>query len=443
MKLQRLALIIGLLLVALAVSTGIASAFAFSYTAGFQVQNLTGTDANITITYYNQEPDGTINTSASDSIPANGSKTYFPIAPASGFNGSVVISSDQQVAAVTNILGDSGLAAASYVGSSTGSTSVGIPLLMKGNSGFNTWFTVQNTGGSDASVTVNYSDGTNNSATISPGAATTFDQSLETHSSSVFSAIVTGDQPLVATVMEENPAIMFAFSGFGAGSTDPVLPLINANNANYITGTQIQNIGGSSTDVTVSYTPSAAGTACTETQTIPAGESKTFTLGAFGGAPPPGTTTDCIGGERFVGSAQVSGNSAGQDLVAIVNQLLPGVNGEAYGGFDPSAATQTVVLPLIMDRNGGYFTGFNVMNVGSSSTTVNCTFTGTSYTASGTLAVGEALTDLQNGNISPDYVGSATCAASNSGDRIVAVVNELGPSSTADQLLTYEGVPGP
>jgi len=440
-KSLRMLLLFALLILALGANPGVVQAFAFSYTAGFQVQNLSGASANITITYFNQ--DGTVATSASDSIPGNGSKTYFPILPASGFNGSVVISADQQVAAVTNILGNSGVAAASYVGSVAGSTSVSLPLLMKGNSGYNTWFNIQNTGGSDASVTVNYSDGTNNSATIKPSAAATFDQSAETHNTTVFSATVTGNQPLVATVMEENTAIMFAYSGFGAGSTDPVLPLINANNVGYVTGTQIQNSGGSSTDVTLSYTPSAAGTACTETQTIPAGESKTFTLGAFAGSPPAGTTTDCIGGQKFIGSAQVTGNTASQDLVAIVNQLLPGVNGEAYGGFDPSAATQTVVLPLIMDRNAGYFTGFNVMNVGSSSTTVNCTFTGTSYTASGTLAAGEALTDLQNGKISSGYVGSATCTASNPGDRIVAVVNQLGPSSTADQLLVYEGIPGP
>lgn len=441
MKSIRLLIVFGLLTVALAATAGPASAFAFSYTAGFQVQNLTGTDANVSITYYNQ--DGSIATSASDTIPGSGSKTYFPVHPASGFNGSVVLSSDQQVAAVTNVLGDSGAAAASYVASSGGSASVSLPLLMKNNAGFNTWYNVQNTGSSDASVTVNYSDGASKSATIGPGAAFTFDQSTETHSAAVFSATITSDQPVAATVMEESSSIMFAYSGFGAGSTDPVMPLINANNAGYLTGAQIQNIGASSTDVTVSYTPSADGTACTETQTIPAGESKTFTLGVFAGAPPGGTTTDCVGGERFIGSAQVTGNSASQDLVAIVNQLLPGVNGEAYGGFDPGAANQTVVLPLIMDRNAGYFTGFNVMNVGSSSTTVNCTFTGTSYTVGGTLAVGEALTDLQNGKIANGYVGSATCTASSSGDKIVAVVNQLGPSGSADQLLVYEGIPGP
>ncbi len=109
------------------------------------------------------------------------------------------------------------------------------------------------------------------------------------------------------------------------------------------------------------------------------------------------------------------------------------------GSFDPANATSTVVLPLIMDRNGGYFTGFNVMNVGSSSTSVTCNFTGTTYSVSKTLAAGEALNDLQMNKIASSYVGSATCTAG-SGGSIVAVVNELGGSSTADQLLVYEGI---
>lgn len=419
-------------LVAMLFGAGPASAGAFSYTSGFQVQNLEGVDANVTIIYYNQ--DGSIAADVDDTIPANGSVTYFPIEPGTGFNGSVVISSSTQVAAVSNILGDSGAAAASYVGSASGNTTVLLPLLMKNNSGFSTWFNVQNTGSSDATVNVAYSDGSSaGPVSIAPGASATFDQLTETHSEAVFSGVITSDQPVAAAVIEESADVMFAYSGFAGGATDTVMPLVNANNSGYVTGIQIQNGGGVDSDVTVSYTPSFAGTSCTETQNVPAGASATFALKAFN----DGSFSDCAGGETFVGSAQVTGNSAGVELVAIVNQLLPGTNGEAYGGFDPANATGTSVLPLIMDRNSGYYTGFNVMNVGGSSTTVDCTFTGSSYTVGGTLDPGKALTDLQNGKIADGYVGSATCT---SGGSIVAVVNELGPSATSDQLLVYEGI---
>ena len=214
-------------------------------------------------------------------------------------------------------------------------------------------------------------------------------------------------------------------------ATNPVMPLINANNSGYITGVQIQNAGTQATNVTVTYTPSVAGTACTETQTIQPGASNTFTLAAFAN----GANSNCAAGERFVGSAKVTANSASQPLAAIVNQLGT-ANGEAYNAFNPTTATSKVVMPLIMDRNSGFYTGFNVMNVGAGNTTVNCTFTGTAYTASATLAPDQALSDIQNNKIAASYVGSGTCTASGGG-QIVGVVNELGASF--DQLLVYEG----
>jgi len=438
MKLFRILLVLALAFGAFGLASS-AKAGAFTYTTGIQVQNLEGTDASITVAYYDQA--GTQVAAPTDTVPANGSVTYFPIEPADGFNGSVVISSDKQVASVVNVLGNNGIAGAAYVGTSQGSTTVLIPLLMKANNGFNTWFNVQNTGSSDATVDVVYSDGvTVEDVVIKAGAAQTFDQATEAHVNGwIGSAIITSDQPVAAAVIEESSAIMFAYSGFPAGTTNPVMPLINANNAGYITGVQIQNAGATDTEVTVEYTPvSGLGTACSETRTIPAQSSVTFALGAFANDNEP-TVEDCAGGARFVGSAKVSTNSASQPLVSIVNQLKPGVNGEAYGGFDAADAGDTVVMPLIMDNNAGYFTGFNVQNVGSASTTVDCTFTGSSYTVSATLAGGEALNDLQDDMGTTRYVGSATCTAG-SGGQIVAVVNELGASATSDQLLVYEGI---
>lgn len=433
MKLVRLFSVLMIVALALGLSYSQVMAQKFSYTAGIQVQNLEGSTATISLVFYKM--DGSVEATVNDTISANGSKTYFPLGVSAGFNGSAVISSDKRVAAVVNVLGNNGAAAASYVGSSSGNTTVSLPLLMKGNSGFDTWFNVQNVGTSNASVTITYSDGTTASATISPNTSKTFNQAAETHSQKVFSATLTSNQPIVAAVIEESSSVMFAYSGFTGGSPTPVMPLINANNAGYITGMQIQNVGSSSTTVTVSYTPSSAGTACQETQTISAGGSATFALAAFAN----GANSNCAAGQRFIGSARVTSNSTNQPLVVVVNQLLPGRNGEAYNGFDPANATSKVVMPLIMDRNSGYFTGFNVMNVGSTSTTVTCTFTGTSYSVSATLAPGQALTDIQNGKIADRYVGSGTCVASGGG-KIVAVVNELGPSGTADQLLVYEGI---
>jgi hypothetical protein len=438
MKLTRLLLILGLLVVVLGFSPQSAQAGAFTYTSGFQVQNLDNTAASIQINFYNQDGTQPPGMPVSDSISSLGSKTYFPLNQVpTGFNGSVVITSTTQVAAVSNVHGNNYSANASYVAFNNGSTEVLIPLLMKNNSGYNTWFNVQNTGAVDAVVDVAYSDGTTAQKTVKPFASQTFDQALESHTLAVFSAKVTSAQPVAVTVIEENNVMMFAYNGFLGSSTNPVIPLVNANNSGFTTGVQIQNAGASSTSVTVSYTPSSAGSACTETQSISAGQSKTFTLGAF----TSGTNSTCAAGAKFIGSAQVTSNSNSQPLVAVVNQHIIGTNGEAYGAFNPADASDVVVLPLIMDRNSGYWTGFNVMNVGSSSISVTCNFTNTSYKVGPvTLAAGAALTDLQNGKIASGYVGSATCKASNSADKIIAVVNELGPNGTLDQLLVYEGI---
>lgn len=412
-----------------------ASAFQFSYTSGFQVQNLSGSVANIVVTFYDAA--GNVSGSGiSDTIPANGSKNYYPLSQvASGFNGSAVVSSDQQVAAVVNVIGGNFAAAAAYVGFQQGATTQLIPLLMKNNSGFSTWFKLQNTGSATANATVTYSDGTSASAAIAPGASATFDQSTEAHNAAVFAANITSNQPVAATIIQEDSKTLFAYNSFPAGVSNPVMPLVNANNSGYVTGIQVQNGGAASTNVTLSYTPSSAGTACTETQTIAPGQSATFALNAFASTV---AGENCADGATFIGSAAVTANSGSQPLVAVVNQLLLGVNGEAYGAFDPAAATGTVVMPLIMDRNSGYYTGFNVVNVGAAATTVNCTFTGSAVTVGGSLAAGQGLTAIQNNQIANGYVGSGTCTAA-SGGKVVAVVNELG-SGAGDQLLVYEGI---
>lgn len=417
-------------------SIPLAASAQITYTSGFQVQNLdTSNNANIVITFYNQN--GSVAATVNDTIPAGGSKTYFPLSAVSdGFNGSVVISSDREIRAIVNVLGNSGAYGASYGGFQQGATTVYVPLLMKANSGYNTWFNIQNAGSASTNVTVNYSDGQTASCTnLQPGAACTLNQATEAHASGwVGSAIVTAGQPIVVTVMEVGPTTLFAYDGFTGGSTNVVMPLINAYNAGYITGVQIMNLGTADTQVTVSYTPSLAGTACTETKTIPAGKSETFALYAFAQTVPG---ENCANGVKFIGSAQVTGNSANQPLVAIVNQLNSAANkGAAYEGFDPSTATDTVVMPLIMDRNSNYWTGFSVVNVGSAATTVNCTFSSSSHTESATLNPGQALTALQNGVIAPGYVGSATCTAS-SGGKIVGIVNELNSVLTGDAFLVY------
>jgi hypothetical protein len=410
------------------------------YTSGFQLQNLEASTATVTIQYYSA---GTLTTSVNDTINANSSKTYFPLsAVSSGFNGSVVVSSDRQLAAITNVLTSDMLGGASYSGATGGTATVSLPLIMKANFGYSTWFNVQNAGSAAADISISYS-GTacTETGTIQPGAALTFDQTTNSCLASgyVGAASITNattSQPLVAVVMQIKASAksLLAYNGFAStdASTAPIMPLVSSGYFNSITGIQIQNTGGASTDVTVSYTPSTGfpGTACTETKTIAAAASTTFFL------PVPAAC-----GASFVGSAKVTANTASQNLVAIVNQInSANSTSSAYSGINPASGGANVSLPLIMDRNFGYFTGISVANVGASTTTINCTFTGSSYTVSQSVPAGGALTDVQLNKIANGYVGSATCSATGGDQMIAGIVNELATSAPADdKLLTYNG----
>lgn len=440
MKIARILLGIVLLAV-MALPTFSTSAQISTYSSCFQVQNLESTaTSSLVITFYDSLSNATFSYPDPTPLPGNGSRTYCPLPNVvpTGFSGSAAIAADKQLAAITNIYSLEGNQYyASYTGFRAGSASVLLPLLMKNNSGYSTWFHVQNTGNAATNITVNYSDGTvasyNN---LAPGQAHKFDQLTEPHANGwVGSATVTASdgQTIVATVVEVGPTTLFGYDSFTGGSTNPVMPLVNANNSGYVTGIQIYNSGSQGTDVTVSYTPSLAGTACTETQNIPAGQSATFAYYAFqsGGS---------CGPQTFIGSAKVTTNSANQPLTAIVNQLNVGAQkGAAYNGFDPASATSTVLMPLIMDRNSGYYTGFSVTNVGTQATNVTCTFQNSTRTVSASLQPGEALTDIQLNQLGNGYVGSATCTASGGDAKIVAIVNELKATTVGDTFLVYEG----
>ena len=412
---------------------GTVSAQPSEYDSGFQVANQSSDAANVVIQYVDQT--GAVVETTNDTIAGNGSTTYFPIDAAAGFNGSVVISSNQPVAAITNVLGDGFAFGASYEGFTGGAASVALPLTMKDNFGFDTWFNVQNAsapGGSDVSVSIAYEGTTcTEAATIPAGAAATFVQSTNTclPVGHVGAATVTATGgEVVATVMQTAAAQLLAYNGFTGGSEAPIMPLVQANNFMYFTGIQVQNVGAAATDVTLTYVSSSdPADTCTETMSgIAAGSSATF------------IDSSCAGlsaADAFVGSASVTANSGGEPLVAIVNQTTFGDKGSAYNGIDPDSATTVVNFPLIMEANFGYFTGFNVFNAGGSSVDVTCTFSGSPSPAdvTGTIAAGAALTAVQTGTT--PYVGSVTCTADGP---VVGVANELG-GATGDTFFAYGG----
>ncbi|HUF37324.1 MAG TPA: hypothetical protein VMN57_02265 [Anaerolineales bacterium] len=462
---KKLILLVAALVLALLVPAAVMaqSPGGLAYTSGVQVVNLDSTTASIGLTYYNQ--DGSVATTFPDTIAGNGSKTYFPIQADVGFNGSLVISSNKPITAIANTVTTDFKYGAATTSFSAGATTVNLPLIMCNNSGFNTWFNVQNTHPTEnANITINYAPGVSGvggseNASIPPGAAKTFNQATGSSTKNcstlgptfIGSASVTSNHPVVATVMQLNTtsfATLLGYNGFiSAGSTSVVVPLVMAQNSGFFSGIQIQNVDGSSTDVTIVYAPNQVANGFQ-----PANE----TCNGLGAG--DSCTLIQAGGQwtqTYIGSATITGS---QNLVATVNQISlgnpnAGPYGTSYEGFNPATATSNIATPLIMSNNSGYFTGIQVMNVGGGA----CASVTIDYGPNSggpfnpvnevfSLGAGESHSVLQTGSPPGNggantwgankYIGSAQISAP--GCSIVATVNELAIKK-GDNFFTYIG----
>jgi hypothetical protein len=364
----------------------------------------------------------------------------------------VIIESTEQVVAIVNTVGNGGAYFASTTGFSSGSPTINLPLLMKGNAGFDTWFNVQNTGSANTDVTVTYSTSpptTEGPFTLLPGAAKTFDQATNANLPAGFvgSATVasTGGVQIVASVMQVGTGAtkaLLGYNSFGTGSQTITAPLVAANNSGFFSGIQVMNVGTAATDVTITYGANTQGSLAPTPDTCPnLAIGKSCTVLQLNGS---GVTK---WSDKYVGSATIT-NSNSQNLVAIVNQLSFVGQGTAYEGFNPASAPTTVVAPLVMANNSGFFTGIQVQNVG----TGNCDNIAVAYgpnTAGAfvptnenfpNLTPGSSNTFLQlGGQWSSTYVGSATVTGTGATCKLAAIVNELS-FGAGDQFMTYQAL---
>jgi hypothetical protein len=476
MLLKRLAVALVALLLALVpfaanAQTGI------SLQTGFQVQNLGSGTATVTVTYYNQA-DGSVAATQTETIAQGGSFTYFgaTMKVAAGFKGSVVISADQPIAAISNVIGTltavGGSTQGSYNGFSAGATALNLPIIQRGNAGIDTFVAVQNAGEVDANVSIAFTPGlfgtpgTPQTATIKKGQSFIFDQNTNNGLGARFvgSATVTSTngQPIVATVSQVGQGgskALSIYDGFTAAAAAPsvLLPLIQSFNGpgSTFVGIQVQNAGTAPTGITVTFTPNTLTTgsnlcatpAAQTSGSIAPGGAYTLLSGTAAFANP----ANC----RYVGSAVVT-NSANQPLVAVVNQLdATGTNkaGSSYEAFNPAAATKNVSLPLLQANNSNIFSGIQIQNTTGTAANVTLTFSPNTQTSAtppqvpcGALAARNVSVPA-NGSVTlltPQLVPTAGCryvgsATVTSDQNVVAVVNQLQLPGAGDALSTYNG----
>ena len=422
-----------------------------AYESAIQVQNLdTVAVANISIAYYN--PDGSMavlpapyTNPVADTVQPGSSNTYLPIHPNVGFKGSVVVSSDKQIAIISNLtISATNRALGTYTGVAAGGASIFFPLIDKRNNV--SVFSIQNASSVVANFVIDfipvpgggYADIPNLPGTLQPGAAATYMMADYNGANQWLGSIkVTASTGALAGVASNVNATTPAsptnavYNAFSAGSTTAILPLIVENNNGNRTGASCQNLGPGAATITMAYTPATG---------YPARISDVFT-----NVPENGIAVkvmDYLGATKWVGGSTVT-VSGGATIACVVNQTRPvKKNSNLYEGFNPAAATDTVVMPLIMSKNGTTtkaFTAFSVASVDGTNINVTCDWkpsTGFADIANTTKSGAAVLVFNQQAGFSAGdtrWVGSAVCTEA-TGKSIVAVVNQSREGLPADYV---------
>jgi len=422
-----------------------------AYESAIQVQNLdTVAVANISIAYYN--PDGSLavlpapyTNPVADTVQPGSSNTYLPIHPDVGFKGSVVVSSDKQIAIISNLtIAATNRALGTYTGVASGGASLFFPLIDKRNNV--SVFSIQNASAVVANYVIDfvplpgggYADIADIPGTLQPGAAATYNMADYNGANpwlgSIKVAASTG--ALAGVVSNVNATVPASptngvYNGFSAGSATSILPLIMENNNGNRTGASCQNLGPGTATITMSYTPSTG---------FPARAAD-----VFADVPENGIAVkvmDYLGATKWVGGSTVT-VSGGASIACVVNQTRPAKkNSNLYEGFNPAAATDTVVMPLIMSKNGTTtkaFTAFSVASVDGTNIAVTCDWKPsegfadiTDTTKSGAAVL---VFSQQTGFSAGDtrWIGSAVCTETG-GKSIVAVVNQSREGLPADYV---------
>jgi len=450
------------------------------FTTDVRVQNAGTADATVVVTYYQQ--DGSVAADGILALPAGAKYDFNP-----GFNdgsnlgapfaGSAVVSSDREIVALVRPDGFfadfSAFGTAAYNGlreDAAGST-LFFPNVTCDYFGRTTTFYVQNTSAtSAASCTVAYTAAAAGQSQteprlVPPGGVAVFDQETDLTPGrgceslggldDMFagSALVScSGAGVVGTVVERNSAseTLLAWNGLSQGSTSVSLPLIRANSAGFSTALQVQNLGGGSTDVTVTFSPntvSGGNPASAETVTLPVGGSAAFVQQGVSGP----NDWDAIGG--YVGGATITQTGSAELVALVTQQQTSGSIGAGYAGFDPGQAGDTLVLPLV---NANVF-GFSEISIQAveADTEVTITYSanaGTPPTPTpnpdvlSLTGAGDARTIVLDGVSGANdwdafgpYVGSATVTSDDPGKPIVAVVTRKILPGFGDSGFAYEG----
>jgi hypothetical protein len=341
-----------------------------SLSTAFALQNTdSSTTATINATFYNVTGTAvsTVTTSANpnrsvlvDQRSAGGGLDLF-----STFQGSVVVSSTTQLAAVVNEYGGTSSSGTdfrmdSYTGTSStaASTSILLPQVVKdfGAVKWNSVIAIQNTSASaNANVTITYTNilsspaGTvvHNNIVIPPGASAMIDMASEAPGlSSLFGpANITSNQSVAVVVNRNAAGALVTYGGLtssDSGQTLIVTQALTNFNQTFTWGTAIEGMTVSGGDSSYSITYTNLLNSVQKTCSLSSGP--TFRIDFRSQFWPAGCTPPVDGNNSFFGQVSITGSTP---LVALVNQIA----GNTANG------TRTTTIPAF-SSTGGSGTGF-------------------------------------------------------------------------------------
>lgn len=287
------------------------------------VQNTSSTyHAQVNTTFFN--PSGSVFLQHQDFVPPRG---QISLTPSSGFDGSAVVVSSEDVAVVVREENGSELNEYNGITAATSEASLGwekagstvyVPIVKKTYNNRTSRLFVMNAGTKPTIAYLRYYDSSGNpygsqlSRLLTVNGSDYFDPSAY----ALCSAVVwtTDGQPLAVAVREQEDVSTnnrSTFNAFSAGATTNFLPLIKKNHNNLWSGVAVQNLGVPETTVRLMCYPSTGGdpVACGAPTTVQSKATAVFTL--VGGA------------DSYYGSAVAT--STGQPIATVIYE-----NGTPY-----------------------------------------------------------------------------------------------------------------
>jgi hypothetical protein len=430
--------------------------------SGQQIQNVGSASAKVVLTAYDEN--GQSFDCGEKTVAPGASATYLTDSDCpvdAGFIGAAVVSADQAIAAIVNVNNrGTGAAAGQYQGTDgvDVATTISFPLVKNGHSGRTTTFYVQNASTSPNNMTATFTvNGMTYSKTYSNVPANAMrvfspsDAGVPAGQGQVGSLEVVGTQALAGSSLEHQTAAavgenLQASKAFVAadGATNVFCPLYrNAHTAKgQTTGAQVQNVTGSSVNVTFTV---KAGTSTygPYTRTIAAGASETFYAPSLSPSIPAGT----------VGSATITSTG---NVVAVVNDK-GSENGvdrvTTYACF--GGGSTTINAPLAKEFAGGNTTGIQVQNVGTANTKVTLAYKATNGSAltirsNAEIAPGQSITAWGVSSASSEWqvlsssgsmTGTVNGVVITADQPVVAIANEssAAPNPSGQDTKNYEG----